>query len=145
MSPTVLSVDPGLDTGWLVFEPVNQLQINVIRWGETVGVQEFCSLAWELNETQELDYIVCEDFIPRKDTVLTWRPESLWVIGMVRWMIGPERLYLQQPGDAMAWGTDTKTRPYTADKGVGYQGEGHARMALKHALLWTATRWNGRK
>lgn len=140
---TVLAVDPGLDTGWVLFRPLDPLTIHVARWGEIVGVQEFCDFAWELKQQGGLDYIVCEDFVPRKDRVLTWRPESLWIIGMLRWMMTPQAFGLQQVADAKAWGTESKIKPYTQNKGVGYQGEGHAQMALRHALLWTATRWDG--
>jgi hypothetical protein len=157
----MLAVDPGGTTGWLLFRPVDTEDgtgaygIEPIGWGEERDQMRFCNLVWSLatqNHPQTrrtLDGIVIESWRPRGG-LTTWEPEAVEIIGFCRWVMAndPTRFSVQEVAHADSFGTDTKVRPYRAEKvpplNVGRGGQGHAVMALKHALLWTNTRWEPR-
>lgn len=154
MRTKVLAVDPGLTTGWVVFYPIaryaeefNGPQIVVINWGETRGDFAFLNgIAWPYKHREGCTHAVVENFIPWQDRTRTWEPEALWITGALRWMFTPEACFSdQRPGDAHRFGTDTKLFRYrNGSNPVGKGGEGHALMALRHALLWTGTKWDGK-
>jgi hypothetical protein len=148
----VIAIDPGTTTGWVLFVPVHRLQLRVIDWGETRGATAFGR--W-LNAQQRkpetmAEIAVVENWIPYTDGKRrSWEPDPLHVIGMVRLIFGDEATDLGQvAADAHQWGTEGKIAPYTEDKngprvGKGRGAEGHAVMALRHGLRWTANVWNG--
>lgn len=152
----MLAVDPGGTTGWLLFRPLGEIQewggygVEPVEWGEEPDQVAFCTMVWRLKtarlKSERIDGIVIEGFTPR-DGVRTWEPEAVEIIGTCRWLMDndPERFFVQGVSDAKGFGTDTKVRPYRTDRepphNVGKGGEGHAVMALKHALLWTNVRW----
>lgn len=138
----LMSVDPGLTTGVLLYEPITQLRINVVEWKEIRGEEAFTAYAAKAR-TRGVRFTNCERFIPFNDgTHRTWEPEALYIIGALRYMFGIDRVDLSQgPADAHRWGTETKLEPYVKDPDgpqVGKGGEGHAIMALKHGLLYTS-------
>lgn len=141
MTMRIMSVDPGLTTGVLIYEPVSQLKIRVVRWQEIRGEENFTEFARAAQKFHGVQWVNCERFIPFNDgTHRTWEPEALYIIGALRFLFGIDRVDLSQgPADAHRWGTDTKLAPYVHEgPHVGKGGEGHAIMALKHALLYTS-------
>ena len=135
-----MSVDPGLTTGVILYEPVDRLTINVIEWHEIRGEGAFTTYALAMRK-RGVRRVNCERFIPFNDgTHRTWEPEALYIIGALRFMYGINRVDLSQgPADAHRWGTEKKLDPYVNDDPhVGKGGEGHAIMALKHGLLYTS-------
>ena len=151
----VLAVDPGGTTGWVLFEPSAEVEdwggygINVIDWGEERDQDEVGNLVWRWKTArlkhERLTAVVCERFVPRPG-VRTWEPEPIEIAGNLRWLIGKERFFLQQPSDAKAFGTATKIHKYIRGWdlpfNVGRGGAGHAHDALRHALLFTNVRWS---
>lgn len=155
----VLAVDPGGTTGWLLFRPLAETDdlgaylIEPIEWGEERSQIAFCNRVWSLatqkhpTTKRSLDHIVIEAWRPRGG-VMSWEPEAVEITGFCRWVMADSQasFTIQEVAHAESWGTDRKTRPYRAERvpplNVGRGGEGHAVMALKHALLWAATRWS---
>jgi hypothetical protein len=151
-----LAIDPGGVTGWVLFRPVvdtTQLAgigIEPIEWGEEPDQMEFCDQVWMLKNrrlvSERLAGIVIEGWWPR-DGVRTWQPEAVEIIGTCRWLMegNPARFFVQKPSDRL-WATDEKIRRYRtareAPNNVGQGGQGHAVQALRHALLWSSTRWS---
>lgn len=151
-----LAVDPGGTTGWVLFRPVvdtDQLAgigLEVIDWGEEKDQIEFCDFVWRLSTArlreERLAGIVMEGWFPREG-VRTWQPEAVEIIGFCRWAMraDPLRYFVQRPSDR-EWSTPEKIRRYRTDReaphNVGRGGEGHAVQALRHALLWSSTRWS---
>lgn len=136
----LMSVDPGLTTGVIVYEPIDRLTINVVEWHEIRGEDSFTGFA-NGSRQNGVSWVNCERFIPFNDgTHRTWEPEALYIIGALRFMYGIDRVDLSQgPADAHRWGTEKKLDPYVnTEPYVGKGGEGHAIMALKHALLYTS-------
>jgi hypothetical protein len=155
----VLSVDPGGTsksvrggnpqgtdgaTGAVLFEPISQLEIKVLEWRETVERMEFLNWAWNLKTQQDVAYCICEAYKPAA-FVKTYQPDVIYIIGTLEWMWTPDLFYNKTFAvTANAWGTDTKLRPYReGEDAVGRGGHGHALMALRHALHWTANHWKG--
>lgn len=147
-----IAIDPGTTTGWVVFVPVHRLQLRVVEWGETPGPTEFGRWLNKLQKRPEtrVDVGIVENWIPYLDGKRrTWEPDPLHVIGMVRLILGDEATDLGQvAADAVQWGTEGKIAPYTEDKsgprvGKDRGAKGHAVMALRHGLRWTANVWDG--
>lgn len=153
----VLSVDPGGTskttrggspagkdgaTGAVLFEPISRFEIKVLDWWEIVERMEFLDLAAGLHYRERVDYCIAEAYKPAA-FVKTWQPDLLYIIGTLEYIWRPENFYNGTfAGTATAWGTDTKINPYKqGEKGVGRGGHGHALMALRHALHWTAHHW----
>lgn len=137
----LMSVDPGLTTGVLLYKPIDQLTIQVVEWREIRGEEHFTAYAGTAKLHRSVRWVNCERFIPFRDNVhRTWEPEALYIIGALRFLYGIDRVDLSQgPAEAHKWGTDTKLEPYVNNGPfVGKGGEGHAIMALKHALLYTS-------
>lgn len=154
----VLSVDPGGTTGWLLFRPVLDEEqpsgrgIVPVEWGEDPSQVGFLNRVWSwlthnhMATGRGLDVVVVEGWWPREG-VRTWEPEAVEIIGTLRWMMADDqaRFFVQKVGDAEAFGTPAKINTYRRNRAapynVGKGGDGHAVMALKHAILWTNTRW----
>lgn len=137
----LMSVDPGLTTGVILYEPIDQLRINVVEWREIRGEEYFTEYARAAQKFRGVELVNCERFIPFRDGVhRTWEPEALYIIGALRFLYGIDRVDLSQgPADAHKWGNPGKLEPYVNNGPfVGKGGEGHAIMALKHALLYTS-------
>jgi hypothetical protein len=155
----VLSVDPGGETGWLLFRPIEDEEqmtgrgIVPIDWGEEKDQVRFCNMVWSLLTHNHpatgrgLDVVVIEGWWPRAGLTATWEPEAVEIIGTLRWMLAndQQRFFVQKVADAESHGTpgkiDTYRRNRSGPNNVGKGGNGHAVMALKHAVLWTNTRW----
>ncbi|HEX8321689.1 hypothetical protein [Longimicrobium sp.] len=155
----MLSVDPGGTTGWLLFRPVvdeeqlTGIGIEPLEWGEEPSQMAFCNRVWSLasqnhpSTKRGLDLIVIENWYPREG-VRTWEPEAVEIIGFCRWVMNndPERFFVQEVSHAKSFGTPAKVDHYRSEKvpplNVGRGGEGHAVMALKHAILFVNTRWS---
>jgi hypothetical protein len=153
----VLSVDPGGTskstrreaqgkagaTGAVLFEPVSRFEIKILQWWEIVERMEFLDMAQQLHDNG-VEYCICEYFYPA-DFNKTWQPDVVYIIGTLEYIWRPEYFYNKtRASDANQWGTDAKMNGYYAG-GLGKGGEGHAKMAGKHALHWTANVWNGWK
>ena len=153
----VLSVDPGGTsrttrreaqgkggaTGAVLFEPAGRFEINVLDWWEIPERLDFLDMAQLLHDTG-VEECICEYFYPA-DFNKTWQPDVIYIIGTLEYIWRPEHFYNKtRASDANQWGTEKKIRPYL-DAGLGKGGYGHAEMALKHALHWTANVWNGWK
>lgn len=156
----VLSADPGgtsksvrgtkpqgMDgaTGAVVFEPVDRFTIKVLQWREVVERMEFLAWAAELKLYGGVTHCICEAYKPA-NFVKTYQPDVIYIIGTLEFIYRPEHFYNGTFAvSANAWGTDSKLLPYIqGEHAVGRGGAGHARMALKHALHWTAHHWDGR-
>jgi hypothetical protein len=154
----MLSVDPGGTTGWLLFKPVLDEEqptgrgIEVIDWGEDRSQIAFLNAVWTWLTQRHpasgrgIDGIVVEGWWPREG-VRTWEPEAVEIIGTMRWYMADDqtRFFVQKVSDANSFSTPAKINTYRQDRSgpnnVGKGGDGHAVMALKHAILWTNTRW----
>lgn len=154
-----LAVDPGGETGWVLFRPVVDTEqltgvgIDVIEWGEERSQLAFCNRVWSLATQQHpttkrgLDGIVIEGWWPREGAA-TWQPEAVEIIGFCRWVMAddPARFFVQQVSHANSFGTPAKIGSYRRDReppnNVGKGGNGHAVKALQHAILWLNTRWS---
>lgn len=136
---------PGKDgaTGAVLFAPVGQLSISVLNWREVVDRVEFLNWVAQLKVLGQVDYCICEYYHPAAFTK-TWQPDIIWIIGTLDFLFGPDKFfYKTNARTAEAWGTDTKIRPYIqGENAVGRGGKGHALMALKHSLHWTAHHWD---
>ena len=155
----MLAVDPGGETGWLLFRPVvdtdalGGVGIEPVEWGEERSQIAFCNRVWSLttqphpSTRRGIDGIVIENWRPRGGAQ-TWEPEAIEIIGFCRWVMAddPGRFFVQEVHQATSFSTDTKIRPYRAERtpplNVGRGGNGHAVKALQHAVLWTHTRWS---
>lgn len=154
----MLAVDPGGTTGWLLFRPVvdtdipGGIGIEPIEWGEESSQMAFCNRVWSMatkphpTTRRGLDGIVIENWYPRGGH-MTWEPEAVEIIGFCRWVMADDAtaFFKQEVAQATAHGTPAKIDKYRADRAapnnVGRGGEGHAVMALRHAVLWAQTRW----
>ena len=153
----VLSVDPGgtsyatrgnrpqgstAGTGLVLFRPVSKLEIDVLCWKEIVERHETLDWIAQLKLWNKLDYVICESYYPA-GFVKSWEPDVVYIIGTLEYMFGPQRFYNKtNAASASAHGTKDKLRPYIqGENAVGRGGQGHAIMALKHALHWTANNW----
>jgi hypothetical protein len=154
-----LSIDPGGTTGWLLFRPVvdtDQLTgigIEPVEWGEERSQLAMCNRIWSLASQPHpitrrgIDGIVIEGWWPREGAA-TWQPEAVEIIGFCRWVMANDqtRFIVQKVGDATGFGTPAKIDSYRREKvpplNVGRGGEGHAVMALRHAILFVNTRWS---
>jgi hypothetical protein len=154
-----LSVDPGGNTGWLLFKPVLDEEqptgrgIEPVDWGEDRNQIDFLNKVWTWLTRKHplsgrgLDFVVVEGWWPRPGLTSTWEPEAVEIIGTLRWMLADDqtRFFVQKVSDAESFGTPAKINHYRRNRAapfnVGKGGEGHAVMALKHAVLWTNTRW----
>ena len=153
----MLAVDPGGETGWLLFRPVvdtavlGGVGIVPVAWGEERDQIRFCDQVWRWKTarlaSERIDGIVIENWKPRGGAQ-TWEPEAIEIIGFCRWVMDgdPHRFFVQEVHQATSFSTETKIRPYRAERvpplNVGRGGNGHAVKALQHAVLWTHTRWS---
>lgn len=153
----VLSVDPGGTsastrreaqgaggaTGAVLFEPVSRFEIKVLDWWEIPERLIFLDMAQQLHDNG-VQKCICEYYYPA-DFKKTWQPDVIYIIGTLEYIWRPEHFYNKtRAADANKWGTDSKIAPYRA-AGVGKGGHGHALMALRHGLHWTANTWQGWK
>jgi hypothetical protein len=152
-----LAVDPGGTTGWLLFQPVvdtdipGGIGIQPLEWGEDREHVSFLNRVWSMvtqphpGTRRGLDLIVIENWYPREGH-RTWEPEATEIIGATRWMMGGAEtaFFVQEVAHAKSHGTPAKIDKYRGGPkpcDVGRGGEGHAVMALRHAVLWSQTRW----
>ena len=137
----VLAVDPGLATGYILFRPISRLEIEILLAGEAVGEQAFYNTVRQIFEDAAWEppgWCVCEDWKPRNNRYYSWEPEPIWIAGAMRMRFGTGHITMQQVGDALRYGTETKLAPYR-DR-VPKTKDDHQSMALRHALLWSSQR-----
>ena len=129
----VVGVDPGLTTG-------------IATWTQAHGMHGLKELAPALNAMDWLDcltrtghkkvFVIEKYIITPKTAQLSQQHDPLEIIGCLRWMCHDRghEFVMQSPSEAKAFSTDAKL------KAVGwYQpGQGHARDASRHALLYLA-------
>lgn len=128
----------------MLFEPVDTLTIKVLEWREVPERMVFLDWATDLKVLADVEYCICEAYKPAA-FVKTYEPDVIYIIGTLEYIWRPERFFNRTfAATANSWGTPAKLRPYVqGEKAVGRGGEGHAIMALKHALHWTANHWDG--
>jgi hypothetical protein len=129
----------------VLFEPVSKLKIKVLEWREVPERMVFLDWAADLKLLADVDYCICEAYKPAA-FVKTYQPDVIYIIGTLEFIFRPERFFNRTfAGAATAWGTPEKLKPYRlGEHPVGRGGHGHALMALRHALHWTANYWNGK-
>lgn len=132
---TIVAVDPGVMTGVVRAVAYGPEEISVLEWHEYTQTQFIDYFHKVLSTSLASLCVVTESFKPRKG-YKTWQPASLELIG---WMKGEchlngNRIWLQDPGDAKAFGTDDRVKPYPVPR----TKDGHARDALRHCLLWAS-------
>lgn len=146
-----LAVDPGKITGYVLVDMETgheKAVATVDKWGE-LERSEFLDLAWETMISEPyLTHVVVEKFVFRPGRVTTPQYDHSEILGTLWWMCnhlakGNMQFHTQLVSDAKKYGTAERLKPYRADKGVGYGGDGHALMALSHALLFCETSWDG--
>lgn len=134
---------PGGATGAVLFRPVTKFEIEVLAWKEIVERWEFLDWVRDLKLYNTVDRVICEAYKPAA-FVKTYQPDVIYIIGTLDYMFKDKFFNRTFAGTATAWGTDTKMLPYRQGPDpVGRGGHGHALMALRHALHWTAHYWDG--
>jgi hypothetical protein len=125
----VLSVDPGLITGYVMWR-------NEERDEGELDAQDFLVKASELIEKGEVDVVVCERFVISSQTgKFSQAPWSLEQIGVLRYLCNKKGIpfVLQNVSDAKRFADDKRLNH------IGWKkpkGAGHARDAQRHLLLY---------
>lgn len=133
---TVLAVDPGLKTGFAVYDGSELVHANQLPHDEFA--EELRSFYHDTYDDRHLTYdvIVCEDYRVTPQTLKkTWQPWSLYQIGLLRYMAGwmGSDFVLQTAAQGKSFSTDTKLKKmewYVPTVG------GHRNDAVRHLLLY---------
>jgi hypothetical protein len=130
---TLVAVDPGDLSGFAV---VDTEECSVLESAELTEFEVERRVSWWLYESPDIQ-LVAEKFTITPETgKKSQQPTALYIIGAMRmlyWQHWERILPLQTPADAKSFSTNEKL------KAVGLWhvgGEGHAKDALRHALLW---------
>jgi len=137
----VLAVDPGGTTGWVLMADETG---HVMSWGEEPDRKKFLDFVWDLLMADALFGIVCERWVTMRGRAFTNEPTAQEIIGALRWMSEYTDTVFKEQGaaDAKAFGGKDALAAYPE---VGKGGAGHAKMALRHALLYRATTLQGKR
>lgn len=129
----LLAVDPGGTTGWVLMKGD-----QVLDWGEEPDREKFITMCWQLLMDDVVSEVVCERWVTMRGRAFTNEPTAQEIIGALRWQCEYTGTVFHEQGaaDAKAFGTKDKMSGYPD---VGRGGAGHAKMALRHALLHRAT------
>lgn len=137
--PYVLAVDPGLTNGVCLVsrDPLENLWSAELDWKEL-----YRQVNTKLHEFggENVDVVVEKFIITPNTGKLTQAPWSMYVIGQMMalaWQHGctgkDGSITLQKAGDAMEFAPNSRLRAL----GLWHKGgAGHAKVALKHALLF---------
>lgn len=130
---TLIAIDPGELSGWAVVDTETG---DVLESAELTEFEVGTRVEWYLNRYPSAQ-IVMEKFTITPETgKKSQQPTALYIIGSVRYLYYKYTgniVPLQTPADAKSFSTNEKL------KAVGLWhvgGEGHAKDALRHALLW---------
>lgn len=139
MKPYVLTVDPGLANGVALVqrEPMEKIWSDELDWKGTY--RKVNNTLHELGG-ENVDVVVEKFIITPNTGKLSQAPWSLEVIGQMRalaWLHGctgaDGSITLQKSGDALDFAPNSRLRAV----GLWHRGgAGHAKVALKHALLF---------
>jgi len=138
----VMFVDPGLATGLVMLGYDQETATITSLEPFEMDVRSCWSFIYAKLPTCQA--CVCETFTITPQTgKKTQQPWSLWLIGLLQaecWRLGIP-IYMQKPGEAMEFeGKPSKAREYNMwVKG----GEGHAKMAMLHAIYWLVIKSGG--
>jgi hypothetical protein len=129
----LLAVDPGGTIGWVMLSPGGL----VVGWGEERDHQAFLNEVWDWLNDDTVTEVVSERWVTMRGRAMTYEPGAQEQIGVIRWMTEYTGAHHTEQGaaDAKAFGGPDLLKAYPA---VGRGGGGHARMALRHALLYRA-------
>lgn len=129
--PRILAVDPGRKTGYCYWHDGKRTE------GERLAAT-FLKYADDLIENGEVDFVVCERFIITHQTgKYSQAPWSLEQIGALRFLCEKYGVsfVLQNAADAKRFGSEKNL------SALGWKrprGDGHARDAQRHLLLFIA-------
>jgi len=127
--PSVLSVDPGKKTGYVVWDNGKRVE------GE-LSPENFLAYASKIIESGKIDFVVCERFIISSQTgKFSQAPWSLEQIGALRFLCNKYNIpfTLQNAADAKRFATEERLKHI---KWKRPSGDGHARDAQRHLLLY---------
>jgi hypothetical protein len=132
VASVVVAVDPGGTTGIALWTPPMGLSLKEVRGGDK-AVDWLADIARQVGHA----HFVVERYIITPATAkMSQQHDALEIIGALKFLIRKygHTLTMQTPAEAKAFSTDKKL------KNVGwYQpGQGHARDASRHALLFLA-------
>lgn len=131
----VLAIDPGLVTGWALYNLDDHPKQDVSA-GETDGRHALADKVRSIISTGVTLEVVCEDFVISERTIKTARDDN--ALRIIGWLdlelehLGIE-LTLQTPAQAKAFATDDKL------KTIGWYDStpgGHRNDALRHLLVY---------
>lgn len=126
---SILSVDPGKTTGYVVWSDGERSE------GE-LDFEAFLNFAWDQLQSETFDVVVCERYIINARTAtLTQAPWSLEQIGALRFMCSKFNIQfvLQSASEAKKFSTDKRLNDLGWTKP---RGAGHARDAQRHLLIY---------
>lgn len=139
---TVMALDPGRSTGWVIVEFRHDQHHPMQLVGGTVEgeLEEQLARLYDAYRRHEPDMIVIEDFIP--DGTITGREAtySTLIIGALKgimWANYGAPIILQPRSDKASLLNGTETQRYNALRKAGYTGTGHELDAITHALVYT--------
>lgn len=131
----VFVVDPGLDTGWVLWDPDDH-GVTGLQYGHDDNPLRFAATAEALIDSRWLHTVVCERFIITPNTgKKSQAPWSLELIGVLRYHCAKAGVAFveQLPTDAKTFADNVRL------KRIGlYIPNDHARDAMRHLVLWRA-------
>lgn len=142
--PRVLAVDPGVTTGWSLWDPtMERPQTGQDQQYEFCRrVETWLEASWLAYWAKEITLeVVVERYTVGPETIKKTRQNaSLEIIGVVRYLCGKFGVpfSLQTPADAKAFATNEKLKRC----GWWSPGQQHANDATRHLLLGLARRGN---
>jgi hypothetical protein len=129
----LIAIDPGDLSGWAVIETENG---RIIESDELTEFEVSDSVEYWLKREPDVTIVMEKFTITTETAKKSPQPTAMYIIGAVRFLYNKYQdkvVPLQTPADAKSFSTNEKL------KAVGLWhvgGEGHAKDALRHALLW---------
>jgi hypothetical protein len=129
----ILSVDPGVMTGWAAWSP-GQLALPTVGQSEQAPFARMVHSWWE---SRWIKTIVCERYTITQETLRKSRqPASLELIGFLRGLTDVDPtidFVLQSPADAKRFASDEKL---AAAGWLQPKKDDHANDSLRHLMLY---------
>ncbi len=127
---TILSLDPGGTTGYVVIEVDDVTFPEVVRRGQIVGgLEGFLGFHWDVLEDIKIDAIVCESFTLREG-IYGADLSPVYIIGALEALYPTVPIKYQEP----------KLKPLCDDGrlkklGLYIPGKPHSNDAMRHAII----------